>query len=288
MHTPVRRRSCLSVPSAEPRKVARAAQSAADEVVFDLEDAVPIDRTADARAALCRVLAEWRGTRVAVRVNAPRTPWCHLDIASVAAATDIPLSIVLPKAEHPGDVEFADRLLAGVEAGRRSPIGIQALIETAPGLARAQQIAAASGRVESLILGYADLAASLGRTVGPDPWQLLYAQDTVLIAARAHGLLAVDGPHLGVADDDAFRAAAQHGADLGFDGKWAIHPAQVDALNDIFAPGETELAHAREVLAALDHADAGAVTLDGQMIDQAVAVAAQRVLARADGGDNRE
>lgn len=283
----VRRRSCLSVPSAEPRKVARAALSAADEVVFDLEDAVPIGRKADAREAVCRVLAEWHGAKVAVRVNAPRTPWCHLDIEAVAAVAEMPLSIVVPKAEHPGDVEFVDRLLAGVEADRRSPIGVQALIETAPGLARAEKIAAASDRVESLILGYADLAASLGRVVGTDPRRWLYAQDSVLTAARAHGVLAVDGPHLGVANDAAFRAAAQHAADLGFDGKWAIHPAQVDALNDLFMPSEKDLAHAREVLAALEHADAGAVSLGGQMIDQAAAVAARRTLARADGGDAR-
>ncbi len=260
--------------------MARAATSGADEMVFDLEDSVRPERKTQAREALCWALSTWDGPRVAVRVNAPGTPWCHLDIAALAAVSEAPVSIVLPKVEHPGDVEFAYRLLAGAEAatGRRTPIGLQALVETAAGLAQAERIAAASTRTEAMVLGYADLAASLRRRT--DSWQ--YAQDTVLIAARAHGLQAIDGPHLGIADDDSFRAAARHARELGFDGKWAIHPGQIAALNEVFSFGVDEIARNRAVIAALDNAGgAGAVAFEGQMVDEAVAVAARQVVASA-------
>jgi len=278
---PPSRRSCLSVPGSSERKLAKAAELAADEVVIDLEDAVAVGAKNEARAAVVAALGDWTGSGVAVRVNGPGTPWCHLDIAAVGALAEMPGSIVVPKVESPGDLAFIDRLLDGVEAGagRERPLRVQAVIETAAGLANVHEIAAASPRLDALIIGYADLAASLGGARDLDAW--LPAQHELLVAARASGLQAIDGPYLGVAPDEGFHAAAARARDLGFDGKWAIHPSQVDALNDAFTPDESEVARARAVVAALESAQEGAVTLDGEMLDEAVRAAALRVLARA-------
>jgi citrate lyase subunit beta/citryl-CoA lyase len=280
----VPRRSCLSVPASSPRMLAKAEQIPADEVVLDLEDAVAIAAKDEARAAATDALAAWKGAAVAVRVNAVRSPWCHLDLGALGALAEQPGSIVVPKVESVGDLAFVDRLLDGVEvpAGRSRPLRVQALVETAAGLARVDEIARSSVRLDALILGYADLAASLGGARDLDAW--LPAQHAVLVAARAHGLQAIDGPYLGVEPDEGFRAAAGRARDLGFDGKWAIHPSQVEALNELFLPTEAEVERARAVLAALDAAERegglGAVSLDGEMLDEAVRAAALRVLAR--------
>jgi citrate lyase subunit beta/citryl-CoA lyase len=282
-----RRRACLVVPAAPAAKLAKGATLAADEVVLDLEDAVVPAVKDEARGAVADALAgEWAAESVAVRVNAIGSPWCHLDLAALAASSRGALTAVLPKVEHPADLAFADRLLDGAEAaaGRATPVRLLALIETAAGLAAAAEIARASGRLDGLILGYADLAASLGRT-GEQDWR--YAQETVLVAARAAGIQAIDGPYLGTRDDDAFRAGVLHARTLGFDGKWAIHPAQLDALRDAFTPTDDEIADARDVLAALDRAaadGAGAVADGDRMLDEALALSARRVLARAGAG----
>ncbi|MGH2948645.1 MAG: HpcH/HpaI aldolase/citrate lyase family protein, partial [Solirubrobacteraceae bacterium] len=244
-----RRRDILVVPAAPAAKLAKGPGIDADEVVLDLEDAVIAAAKAEAREAVAAVLAgRWTAPAVAVRVNAVGTPWCHLDIAAVAGSGR---TIVLPKVEHPDDLAFADRLLAGAEAaaGRSEPVRLLALIETARGLSAASVIARASERLDGLVLGYADLAASLGRGPGAD-WR--FAQETVLVAARAAGIQAIDGPHLGVSDDDGFRAAVAHARALGFDGKWAIHPAQLPALRAAFTPSDEEVAEARATLAALE------------------------------------
>lgn len=277
------RRACLVVPGSAPAKLAKAAGLALDEVVLDLEDAVVADAKAHARASVVEALTtlDWGAATVAVRVNARGTPWCEADLAALAAASGPLRSIVLPKAERAGDITFAERLLG--DGGLR----LQALIETAAGVARAQEIAAASPRLEALIVGYADLAASLGRSAAgaadPALWDPI--RELVLLAARAHGLHAIDGPHLGLAPDEALVRAARRACDQGFDGKWAIHPAQLAVLTEVFTPGEAQVAHARAVVAALAAAERdgaqGAVALDGQMLDEPVRLAALRVLARA-------
>jgi citrate lyase beta subunit len=280
-----RRRACLVVPAAPAAKLAKGATLGADEVVLDLEDAVLPALKDEARAGVAQALAGgWAAESVAVRVNAIGTPWCHADLLALAASGRETVTAVLPKVEHADDLAFADRLLAGAEAaaGRTTRVRLIALIETAPGLAAAVEIARASERLDALVLGYADLAASLGRPGGGN-WR--FAQESVLVAARAAGLQAIDGPHLGTRDDDAFRAAALHARALGYDGKWAIHPAQIEPLRQTFTPSDEEVAGAREVLAALERAaadGAGAVAADGQMLDEALALSARRVLARAD------
>jgi citrate lyase subunit beta/citryl-CoA lyase len=284
-------RAILSVPATEEKRILRSLDRGADELVFDLEDAVAPQRKDDARALLAGVLAEVLGRpradlAVSVRVNAIRSPWCHLDIAACVAAGDGPLSLVIPKVSDAGDLAFVERLLDGIIAatGRTAPVRVQALIESAEGLSRVSEIAAHGGRLEGLILGYADLGASLGRAPSTPPQRWLYVQDQVLTAARAHGLRAIDGPYLGTADDAGLRASAEHARELGYDGKWVIHPAQIATVRETFTAGPEEVARARAVLAALADAHrrgAGAVGLDGEMIDEALAVAARRVLARA-------
>jgi citrate lyase subunit beta/citryl-CoA lyase len=188
--------------------------------------------------------------------------------------------------QHPDDLAFADRLLSGAEAaaGRVRPVRLLALIESAAGLAAATAIARASERLDGLVLGYADLAASLARPGRPAPGDWRHAQETVLVAARAAGIAAIDGPYLGVRDDAGFRAETAHAHAMGFDGKWAIHPGQLDALRAAFTPTDDEVADARATLAALGAAaadGAGAVAVGDRMVDEALAVAARRVLARA-------
>jgi citrate lyase subunit beta/citryl-CoA lyase len=281
----------MSVPGSSAKMLAKAPTRGADEIVIDLEDAVATSAKDEARATVVAALAEpgWQGVNCSVRVNAPRTPWCHADIVALASMRDGPASIVVPKVESAGDLAFVERLLDGVEAARAvgPRMRVQALIETAAGVSHVQEIAAASPRLDALILGYADLSASIGRAAGAsaplDSW--LAIQDQILLAARTNDLAAIDGPYLGIAVDEGFTAAAERARDMGFDGKWAIHPAQVGALNELFTPSAEEVEHARAVIDALEQAErtggAGAVALDGQMLDEAVRVAALRVLARA-------
>jgi citrate lyase subunit beta / citryl-CoA lyase len=265
------RRSCLSVPGSSERMLAKAPALGADELVLDLEDAVAAADKEAARGRVTRLLEQ--GLRASVRVNAPASPWGQADLGALGSR---PASVVLPKVEGAGDLAVAERALP-------PQVRLQALIETPAGLVRLAEIAAASERLDALILGYADLAAALGRTragaADLDGWRP--AQEALLVAARANGLQAIDGPYLGVAADAGFVAAATRTRDAGFDGKWAIHPSQVEPLNQLFTPAPEELERARRILAALE--GTGAVALDGEMVDEALAAWARRTLARAGG-----
>ena len=232
---------------------------------------------------------DWGARNVVVRINACDSRHCYRDVVEVVSgAGDTLAGLVVPKVESAADVEFVDRLAAMVEeeCGRRRPLGLQALVETAAGLRRIDELACASGRLEALIVGYADLAASLGRPppTGPGPderWD--WVLETVLSAARAAGLQAIDGPWLQIADAEGFRASAERSRALGYDGKWALHPSQLELLNELYAPTREEFERAREVLRALDRGEAsdgrGAVLLDGAMVDEASGKLARRVVA---------
>ena len=287
----IARRSCLSVPGSAERMLSKLGTLDADEFVLDLEDAVALPAKDDARRLVASTLRRsLRGT-LSVRVNAPRSPWCHRDVIALADP-DVRLeSIVVPKVESAGDLAFVERLLDGAEAaaGRDAPIRLQALIETAAGLSRVQEIAAASPRLDALILGYADLGAALGRSARGaqdlETWRP--AQEALLLAARAHGLQAIDGPYLGTAPDSGFEAAARRARDLGFDGKWAIHPSQLGMLTELFTPSADEVERAQAVVTVLEQAERegrGAVAFEGEMVDEAVRVAALRTIARAAAG----
>lgn len=276
---PRRRRAVLVAPGSDERKAGKALASSADEVVLDLEDAVAT-ALKDTVRDLVADLVSTRGTgrAIAVRVNGPGTPWFADDLRACAALGPALSSIVVPKVEGPADLAETDRILA--EAGDADLV-VQALIETPAGVTRLDEIVTGP-RLAAVILGYADLGAALGRarTAAPEHW--LYVQDRLLHAARAAGVQAIDGPFLSITDDEDFRRAARWTADLGFDGKWVIHPAQIDSAAAAFTPDDAQAEQARRVLAALAEAEArgaGAAQLDGQMLDEAVAVAARRTLA---------
>lgn len=291
------RRACLVVPASAPGMLAKAAARGADEVVVDLEDAVvPEGKPMALRVAMDALRdLDWSGVTVAARVNAVGSQWCHAEVAALAGAPAALTSIVVPKVETPEDLAFVARLLDGAEAaaGTHRRLRLQALVETAVGLMRVNEIAAASSRLEALVLGYADLATSLGRGIAGAERAPLWdsAREGLLVAARANGLQAIDGPHLTLSPDVAFGAAVARARDQGLDGKWAIHPAQLAPLVEAFTPTEDEVAHARAVVEALAAAERdggqGAVALDGRMLDEAVRASALRVLARAGDGRRR-
>jgi citrate lyase subunit beta / citryl-CoA lyase len=273
-----RRRAVLIAPGSDERKARKALQSQADEVVLDLEDAVPASRKTDARQLVQLLVSEntWRPT-VSVRVNGLSTPWASDDLAVCAGLRGLD-SVVLPKTQAAQDLLDVDRIL------NATPIGIQALIETPQGIQNLAEIVQACDRLDAIILGYADLGAALGRSPTTRPEHWLAVQERVLISARAAGVAAIDGPYLGIADDEPFRRSCEWARDLGYDGKWVIHPAQIDTATSAFTPSGQAVQQARRVLHALAQANAGgtgAVQLDGQMLDEAVAIAARRVLVRA-------
>lgn len=293
-------RSILAVPASEPRKVDRAAASEADAVFLDLEDAVPPEHKDTARREAARALRDldWGGKTRMVRINGLDTPWAHRDIVEVCEGSRGSLDcVVVPKVGRPEEVAFVDILLAQVEAGlglsRR--VRIHALVESAEGLANVDRIAAASPRLEALSFGPGDFAASLGMPASaigtPDAWDDLYpghrwhyAMQRVLVAARAHGLRAYDGPSAEFRDLEAFRRLCLVARALGFDGKWCIHPAQIPVVHEVFSPTPQEVAWAQRVVAAYEAARAegrGAITVDGKMVDAASLRMARATLARS-------
>lgn len=256
--------------------LAKARQLRVDELILDLEDSVTPDRKRDALQLVLETLATGsEASRVSVRINPTGSEWAEAELRTLAETADRLDSVVVPKAEDPFDLGQAVEALGG--------IGVQALIESATGLTRMDELATQPG-VEALILGYADLAISLGRTPGGaadlDLW--LPSQDRVLLAARSAGVRAIDGPFLAIDDADGLGRSAARAAALGFDGKWAIHPAHIQAISDAFRPDEADIGHARQVLSALRGApEHGAIQVNGQMVDEPVRLAALRTLERA-------
>jgi citrate lyase subunit beta / citryl-CoA lyase len=264
--------------------LAKAIGLAADEIVVDLEDSVAADAKEQARELVAAFLAQQRSFPwgIAVRVNALAGPWGERDVVDLVRRAGRRIdSLIVPKVERSEDIVELERLLES-QGESASGVRLQALVETAAGLLHVGEIAAASPRLEALILGYADLAASLGRAPGvipPENW--LYAQETLLVAARAAGLQAIDGPYLEIRDHAGLRLRVEHVRVLGFDGKWAVHPDQLTIINAAFTPTTEEIAQARAVLDALRSAEGrGAVELHGEMIDEASRKLALQVIAR--------
>jgi citrate lyase subunit beta/citryl-CoA lyase len=262
---------------------------AADGVFLDLEDAVAPDAKAEARSAVAAARAEpgWAGQLRGVRVNDWTTPWTYADVIEVVSRAGSELDlVVLPKVTDVSHVQALDLLLTQLETEHGLPvggIGIEAQIENAQGLTNVAAIAGGP-RVQALVLGPADLMASLNmRTlvVGEQPEgydvgdAYHHVLMTILIAARTHGIAAVDGPYLKVRDVDAFRRVAGRSAALGYDGKWVLHPDQIAAGNEIFSPRQEEYDHAELILEAYEwHTSGaggarGAVMLGDEMIDEA-------------------
>jgi citrate lyase subunit beta/citryl-CoA lyase len=275
-------RSALCVPGDEPAKLHKAFASDADQVVIDLEDAVAPARKIAARNTVADFLAEAGEAtlgRATVRINAVGSPWWRDDLSALAASAPGLRDVVVPKTERAADLIELDAVLGGV------PLGIQALVETALGVRDLPDLLAASDRIVSVVIGYADLAVDLRRPVGrPANPAWLSVQDRVVVVTRAAGVAPIDGPWFDFRDRDACVAADVHAAALGFDGKWVIHPGQVADVNAAFTPTAEQVERAQAVVAAFDTAlasGAGTVGLEGVMLDRPVVESARQVIGRA-------
>lgn len=291
------RRSVLACPGSNPKMMEKAASSAADEVFLDLEDAcAPLEKPA-ARAKVVDALRthDW-GDRVrVVRINQVTSPFSFDDLRVVVSeAGDVLDCIMVPKVRNAGDIAFVDRALLqleqtlGLDVGR---IGIEAQVEDAEGLMRAEEIAFASDRLETITYGPADFSASMqlpSLTVGNQynyPGDIFhYVLFKLAVAARAAGIQVIDGPYLLIRDVEGFREAASRAAALGYDGKWVLHPGQIEPCNDVFTPSQEDFDKAAHILDAYRHATEvegkGAVMLGDEMIDEASRKMAQQFYLR--------
>ena len=285
------RRSCLAVPGSNPRFLEKAKSLNSDQVFLDLEDACAPLAKPGARKNIVAALNEggWGQRLRVVRVNDWTTHWTYRDVIEVVEGAGANLDcIMLPKVADAAQVQALDILLTqiektnGLEVGR---IGIEAQIETAQGLINVNDIAFASPRIEAIIFGPADFMASINMkslVVGAlhpdypgDPFHYILMQ--ILMAARARGVQAIDGPFLQVRDVPAFEEVAKRSAMLGFDGKWVLHPGQVEPANEIYAPSQEDYDHAELILDAYEHATSeaggkkGSAMLGDEMIDEASA-----------------
>lgn len=298
-----RSRSMLFVPASRPDMLRKAASSPADAICLDLEDSVAPAEKPAARANVVRALRELDyGPRTRIlRINGLDTPHTYRDLIEVVEAAGAQLDLVmLPKAEQPADILFVDRLLTQIERGlglEPGRIGIEAQIETARGCLSCAAIAGASARLEALIYGPGDFAASMrmplsniGEADEHDArypghrWH--YVMQSIVLAARAHGLRCMDGPFAAFRDQEGLERASRVARALGFDGKQCIHPGQIDIVNQVFSPSEAEVAWATEVVAAYQQgvaSGAGAVRVGDRMIDAASIRMAETILGSAPG-----
>jgi citrate lyase subunit beta / citryl-CoA lyase len=293
------RRTCLTVPGSSNKMLRRAASLSADEIILDLEDSVtPSAKTNETRAAVADALlaSEWVSPTRSVRVNAVQTPWCHRDIVFLTEHAGSAIDcIVVPKVEQSSHIHFVSHLLDQLERerGLEKTIKIEVQIESPRALLAVDQIARSSTRIEALIFGPGDYAAAVGAPQLPigatderyPGHQWHYPLSILVAAARTHGLQAIDGPFALINDLDGFKASAHAARVLGLDGKWVIHPSQIEHCNDVFSPSQAELEQAENVLALYQETAAqagpGAVLLDGEMIDEATRRLALAVRERA-------
>ncbi len=268
-------RSMLYIPASKERALEKAQDLPTDAIIFDLEDAVAADEKPRARDLLVRVLAErdyGRRARI-VRVNGADTPWGDDDLASLKGAQVD--GVLLPKVSSPEDVERAAQVLPALP--------IWAMMETPLGILNAGAIAA-HPRMAGFVLGTNDLAKELGCRFRPDRLPLLTSLQMCLLAARAQGLICVDGVYNAFKDEEGLRAECQQGRDMGFDGKTLIHPAQLDVANQVYAPEPEEIDLARRQIEAFAEAEAagqGVAVVDGKIVENLHIFTARQTLARA-------
>jgi citrate lyase subunit beta / citryl-CoA lyase len=293
------RRSQLAVPGSSPKMIRQAAGSAADHVFLDLEDSVAASRKEESRRNVVEGLKtlDWGGKTVCVRINGLDTALAYRDIIEIVESAGERLdTVMVPKVRCPEDIYFVDTLLSQIEQrmGLKKRIGIEALIETAEGLVNVEKVAFSSRRLESLIFGPADFAASVGvpgLNIGAQPisypghlWH--FPMFRIVTAAKAAGLQAIDGPFGAYQDLEGLRTAAEMARALGYDGKWAVHPAQIEVVHQVFTPSEEQVRHARAFAAHYSSLAAGdgtgAMAMDGQMVDEASLKMAQDLLRRAE------
>ena len=293
-------RSTLAVPGSNVSMIQKAADSAADVIFLDIEDAVAPPDKEKARLNIIEALndIEWRakGKTMSVRINGLDTHYMYRDVVDVVEQAGDKLDLILvPKVGVPADLYMVEAMVNQIEMakGFETRIGLEALIETALGMANVEAIAATPGRLEALHFGVADYAASnRARTVSigglnpdypGDQWH--FALSRMTVACRAYGLRALDGPFGDFSDPEGYLAGARRAAALGIEGKWAIHPSQIALANEVFSPPEKEVDRARRIIEALKEAEdqgKGAAALDGKMIDAASERMARNVLAVAE------
>ena len=289
-------RSELAVPGSSPKMFEKALNSAADYIFLDLEDAVSPNDKLSARANVIKALNEinWKekGKTISVRINSLDTHYMYRDIVELVEEAGEKIdTILVPKAGTASDVYMVDCLLTQIETNKKlkNKIGIECLIETALGMSNIKEIATSSDRLEALHFGVADYAASLrARTtviggLNPDypgdQWH--HGLSELVVTCRAYGLRAIDGPFGDFNDPDSYIDAAKRAAAIGIEGKWAIHPSQIDLANKVFSPPKAEVDKANRILDELKKAAAegkGAAQLDGRMIDAASARMAENIV----------
>jgi malyl-CoA/(S)-citramalyl-CoA lyase len=305
-------RSELAVPGSNTALFEKAARSAADVIFLDCEDAVAPDDKEQARRNIIQGLNEidWGSKTLMVRINGLDTHYMYRDVIDICEACPRLDMLLIPKVGVAQDVYALDMLVTQIETARRRTkrLGFEVLIETALGMANVETIAQSSPRLEAMSFGVADYAASTrARTtvIGgvnkdsgvltdkdadgrreyfwTDPWH--GAQTRMLVACRAYGLRPIDGPFGDFSDREGFIAAANRAAVLGYEGKWAIHPSQIELANQVYTPTEAEVSKARRILEAMKQAareGRGAVSLDGRLIDLASIRMAEALIAKAD------
>ena len=289
-------RSELAVPGSSPKMFEKALNSNADYIFLDLEDAVSPNDKIIARKNVIKALKEinWRekGKTISVRINSLDTHYMYRDVVEIVEEVgDKVDTLLVPKAGTASDVYMVDCLLTQIETNKnlKNKIGIECLIETALGMSNIKEIAKSSDRLEALHFGVADYAASLrARTVvigglNPDypgdQWH--HGLSELVMTCRAYGLRAIDGPFGDFNDPDAYTDAAKRGAAIGIEGKWAIHPSQIELANKVFSPPEAEVSKAKRIIEELKKAakeGKGAAQLDGRMIDAASARMAENIV----------
>lgn len=293
-------RSELAVPGSNPAMFEKALKSDADYIFLDCEDAVAPDDKVKARKNIIEALndLDWagHGKTISVRINGLDTHYMYRDVVDIVEQAGEKLdTILIPKAGTAADVYMVDCMLTQIEEAKKitKPIGIECLIEIALGMANVEAIAQSSKRLEALHFGVADFAASCrARTVvigglNPDyPGDQWHSSlQRMVIACRAYGIRAIDGPFGDFNDQEGFKDAARRAAALGYEGKWAIHPSQIALANEVMSPPPKEVERAKKILVALDEAakaGKGAAQLDGRMIDAASARMAENVVRMAD------
>ncbi|USG61660.1 CoA ester lyase [Sneathiella marina] len=277
------RRSVLYMPGSNARAQEKAKSLAADGLILDLEDAVAPDAKEEARAIVCANAAsgEYGNRELIIRVNGLDTPWGRDDIVAAAAAQ--PDAILLPKVESAGQVMEMEGIMSAAGAG--PDVSIWCMMETPLGILKAEEVAASSPRVDCFVMGTSDLVKDLQAQHTTMRLPVITSLGLCLLAGRAYGLTVLDGVYLDLADEDGFVASCVQGLELGFDGKTLIHPKQLAPTNEVFAPSEEDVTHARTVIKAFEEAEAqgkGVVLVDGKLIENLHVEIAKSKVAMAD------
>lgn len=294
-------RSILSVPGHVEKMHGKALASKVDVVMLDLEDSVPLENKEEARKQVIASIHkhDWQEKILSVRINSLDTPFAHRDLLEIVESVGNTINtIVVPKIQNAGDIHFVSRLLDSLELELEidRPIRIEASIETAEGMENCTEIAGASPRLVSLVFGIADYSASVGARLvsisghGETEEDIYpghrwhFPLSRMVMTAKAHGLMAIDAPFGNFRDNMGLRKSAALSCALGCDGKWAIHPAQVEEINNVFSPSREEIELAAKVLEASRNARSsgkGAVAVEGRMVDQATVRLASKLWEQA-------